>query len=152
MARPHKPIDDKLLISIMRMKPTLFDVSAIMKLSKRTIERHIKATYGQTFDEFRDQHMVETKFNIIRKAIEKAEAGDNVMLIFCLKNLCKWVDKQPEEVPTIVQNVENTQVNMKQARETVLEFKKLLTEAFGSGEKEKTHDLPLRSDAPTHTV
>ena len=33
---------------------------------------------------------------LIRTAIKKAERGDNVMLIFCLKNLCQWRDKLPD--------------------------------------------------------
>ena len=37
--------------------------------------------------------MVHTRLSIVRKAIDKAEKGDNVMLIFCLKNLCGWKDK-----------------------------------------------------------
>jgi hypothetical protein len=41
--------------------------------------------------------MVFTRFDLIRTAIDKAKKGDNVMLIFCLKNLCGWRDKLPEE-------------------------------------------------------
>ena len=41
--------------------------------------------------------MVHTRFMLIRTAIQKAEKGDNVMLIFCIKNLCNWRDKLPDE-------------------------------------------------------
>jgi hypothetical protein len=34
---------------------------------------------------------------LIRTAVAKAEKGDNIMLIFCLKNLCQWRDKTPDE-------------------------------------------------------
>ena len=81
----------------MRMKPTLKDVANFFQCSEDTIENHIKAKWGKRFSEFRDENMVFTRFNLIRTAIQKAEKGDNVMLIFCLKNLCGWRDKLPEE-------------------------------------------------------
>lgn len=81
----------------MRLKPTLADTAAFFECSERTIERLIKKEFKLSFVEFRDQNMVHTRLNIVRKAINKAESGDNVMLIFCLKNLCGWKDKQPGE-------------------------------------------------------
>lgn len=97
MGRPAIKIDEDQLRSIMRMKPTLKDVANFFQCSEDTIENHIKAKWGKRFSEFRDENMVFTRFNLIRTAIAKAEKGDNVMLIFCLKNLCGWRDKLPEE-------------------------------------------------------
>jgi len=82
----------------MRMKPTLKDVANFFQCSEDTIENYIKAKWGKRFSEFRDENMVFTRFNLIRTAIAKAEKGDNVMLIFCLKNLCGWRDKLPDEI------------------------------------------------------
>lgn len=47
-----------------------------------------------TYIEFREQNMVHTRFELVQKALNKAKAGDNIMLIFCLKNLCGWTDRQ----------------------------------------------------------
>lgn len=98
MGRPAIKIDEDQLRSIMRMKPTLKDVANFFQCSEDTIENYIKAKWGKRFSEFRDENMVFTRFNLIRTAIAKAEKGDNVMLIFCLKNLCGWRDKLPDEV------------------------------------------------------
>lgn len=98
MGRPAIKIDEDQLRSIMRMKPTLKDVANFFRCSEDTIENYIKAKWGKRFSEFRDENMVFTRFNLIRTAIAKAEKGDNVMLIFCLKNLCGWRDKLPDEV------------------------------------------------------
>lgn len=96
-------IDKQKLKALMRLKPTLADAAAFFECSERTIERFIKDEFELTFVDFREQNMVHTRLSIVRKAIEKAEKGDNVMLIFCLKNLCGWKDRQPEEVATIQQ-------------------------------------------------
>lgn len=89
------------LKALMRLKPTLEDTAAHFEVSTRTIERFIKKNFKLTFVEFRNQNMVHTRHGLIRKAIEKALSGDNTMLIFCLKNLCGWRDKQPEEITQI---------------------------------------------------
>lgn len=93
MARPEKVIEEAKLRAILRMKPTLKDVAAFFECSEDLIEKACKKYGSCSFSEFREQNMVHTRFSIIRKAISKAESGDNTMLIFCLKNLCGWVDK-----------------------------------------------------------
>jgi len=93
MGRPKKEINLEQLKALMRLKPTQKDTAAFFECSEDVIERRIKAEFGCSFADFRDQNMVHTRFSLIRKAIQKAEGGDNCMLIFCLKNLCGWVDK-----------------------------------------------------------
>lgn len=104
MARPKKIIDENQLRTLMRLKPTLKDTAAFFECSEDTIERKCKELADVSFAEFRDQNMVHTRFSLVRKAITKAESGDNVMLIFCLKNLCDWRDKQPGEEDKVVVN------------------------------------------------
>lgn len=104
MARPAKEIDLPKLKALMRLKPSLEDTAAFFECSERTIERVIRAEFKLSFVDFRQQNMVHTRLNIVRKAISKAEAGDNTMLIFCLKNLCGWRDRQPDEVEKVVVN------------------------------------------------
>jgi hypothetical protein len=98
MSRPDNALDIVRLKALMRLKPTLEDTAAFFEVNPSTIEKFIKREFGKiTFSEFRDQNMVHTRFNLIRTAIQKAEKGDNVMLIFCLKNLCGWKDKWDAE-------------------------------------------------------
>lgn len=94
LGRPIVEIDMKQLAALMRFKPRLEDAAAFFRCSPDTIERRIKEETDLTFAEFREQNMVHTRFALVQKALKKAESGDNVMLIFALKNLCGWSDKQ----------------------------------------------------------
>ncbi len=87
---PRVEIDPVKLKALMRLKPTLADTAAFFECSERTVERYVKEEFSMTFRDFCEAYMVHTRLNLIRKAIDKAEKGDNVMLIFCLKNLCGW--------------------------------------------------------------
>lgn len=93
MARPKKDIPLPQLKALMRLKPSLEDTASFFEVSPDTVERTIKREFGVRFAEFREQNMVQTRFSLVRTAIQKAEKGDNVMLIFCLKNLCGWADR-----------------------------------------------------------
>lgn len=91
-------VDIEQLSALCRLKPTQQDCASFFKCSLDTIERVIREHSGQTFAEFRDENMVHTRFSLVRKAIQQANSGNNIMLIFCLKNLCKWTDKHEETV------------------------------------------------------
>lgn len=95
MGRPVKmdAEKDRQLRAILRLKPTREDCAAFLDVHPDTIDKYIKRKYKCTYSEFREQNMVHTRFMLIRKALKKAENGDNCMLIFCLKNLCGWQDK-----------------------------------------------------------
>lgn len=127
MARPPVEIDLPKLKALMRLKPTLEDTAAFFECSIRTIERYIREQFDLSFVAFREQNMVHTRLNLVRKAIEKAERGDNTMLIFCLKNVCGWRDKQPEEVTQIVNN------NVTEEKLSDEQMAKLLKVARGNG-------------------
>lgn len=90
--------DLKKLKELMRLKPSLEDTAAFFECSKTTVEDAIRHHYDLTFREFREQNMVHTRLMLVRTAIQKAKSGDNTMLIFCLKNICKWADKYEQEV------------------------------------------------------
>lgn len=105
MSRPPIEIDIEKLKALMRMKPTAEDCAAFFKCSVDTIERRIKEHSksderpdGCSFAEFRDQNLVHTRFSIIRGILKKAEAGDNVMLMYASKNLCDWNDGKSAEI------------------------------------------------------
>lgn len=95
-------IDDAKLKAFLRIKPTLADTAAFFECSERSVERYIRDNYDVTFVEFRDQNMVHTRHALIRKAIELALKGNTAMLIFSLKNLCGWKDKNEDPDAPVV--------------------------------------------------
>lgn len=111
MGRPIKDIDMERLATLMRFKPRLEDCAAFFKVSNDTIERRIRDEHGITYAEFREQNMVHTRFALVQAALRKATNGDNVMLIFCLKNICGWKDQYQSETTNnnikLVYNLEN---------------------------------------------
>jgi len=86
------------LKQLMRLKPSLADTAAIFDCSERTVQETIKREFDMEFRAFRERYMAQTRLSLIRKAVGKAEGGDNQMLIFCLKNICGWTDRQAVEV------------------------------------------------------
>jgi len=100
MGRPRVFDETKLeqLEELMRLYPSLEDTAAFFKCGTSTVEDTIRKHFDLTFREFREQNMVHTRLRLIRTAINKATDGDNVMLIFTLKNLCKWSDKHDSKV------------------------------------------------------
>ena len=90
--RPEVELDLEQLAALCRMKPSLYDCAAFFKCSERTIERRVKDTFGINFVEFRDQNLMHTKYDLIRKAIKKAETSET-MHKFCLKNLADWKER-----------------------------------------------------------
>lgn len=94
MARPRKEIDEAQLEALCRLNPTLKDVAAFFKCSEDTIERRCVEFGYKDFADARQQNMVHTRLNLIRKAVEMGSNGNVPMLIFSLKNLCGWTDKQ----------------------------------------------------------
>jgi len=76
-----------------------FDASAIacallLDMSVATLERKILEEFGETFDEYKQKYLAKTALRLKTKMINKAlTTGDNVALIFCLKNIGGWADK-----------------------------------------------------------
>jgi len=97
MGRPKKSINKKQFEAFMRVKPTIIDAANFFNCSHDTIERFSKDKFGVTFALLREQKAVASRFSLQRKAMQMAEKGDRVMLIFCLKNLCHWKDKIEDE-------------------------------------------------------
>lgn len=108
--RPPILIEKHQLEAICRLNPTLKDCAAYFKCSEDTIDRRAKEFGYSNFADLRDKNMVHTRLSLIRKAVRKAEGGDNTMLIFSLKNLCGWKDKveSEETVKQIQINIDGT--------------------------------------------
>lgn len=96
--RPKVEIDGDQLKKLMRLKPSLEDAAAILDCSSDTLSRYIREEHDLTFAEFREQKMASVRISLVQKALDAAHKGDRVMLIFCLKNLCGWKDKQSHEL------------------------------------------------------
>lgn len=87
-----KTVDWELLDKILKFKCTSKDAEDILGISHDTIERNIRKKYDLTFSQYREKKMAGTRFKLQHKAINMALKGNVPMMIFCLKNLCKWVD------------------------------------------------------------
>jgi hypothetical protein len=96
--RPRVEIDQDQFESLCRLNPTLKDAAAFFKCSEDTIERRAKDFGYQGFADARAENMVHTRLDLIRKAVSMGKSGNVPMLIFSLKNLCGWKDKQDVEV------------------------------------------------------
>ena len=93
-------IDFKQLDGILQFKPSLKTVADYFGCSEDTIDRRIKEKHNKTFAEYRDIKMSGVKIKLQQKAIAMGLGGNVTMLIFCLKNLCEWSDKQDTTIKT----------------------------------------------------
>lgn len=110
MSKPgRKPtlIDPVKLREFMRLKPTLEDTAAFFECETRTVQRVIRKQFNLSFKQFRDENMVHTRMQLIRKAIQMAMAGNTAMLTFSLKNLCGWKDRPGEDESKVDVTVNN---------------------------------------------
>ncbi len=82
------------LKTLLELKATKKICADILGVSQDTLRRRIEEKYKKSFSEYRDEKLSTTKIKLQQKAIMMALGGDRVMLIFCLKNICGWTDKQ----------------------------------------------------------
>lgn len=101
MGRPRKELDWSKLDAVLQYGASLKDCAAIMDCSEDTVEKRIKEKHGILFTEYRSKRMTGVKYTLIQKAIDMAKNGNVTMMIFALKNLCGWSDKQEVDQTTI---------------------------------------------------
>ena len=107
MGRKKVEINWTKLDSFLQFKASKRVCSLLMEVSEDTIDARIKETYDCNFTEYAAKKFEPIKLKLVQKAISKALDGDNVMLIFSLKNLCGWADKQEvEQNQTIQVNID----------------------------------------------
>lgn len=85
------------LDGLLAYKSSLVVCSDILECHENTIKNHITKRFGMTFTEYSQKKLSRTKVKLVQKAIEQAMSGNTTMLIFCLKNICKWKDN-PDEI------------------------------------------------------
>ena len=98
MARPNKPFDWVKLNSYLQLMATKKMCASLLDISEDTIERRIKKEHDCTFSEYADTQLAPVKLKLVQKALALAMGGDNVMLIFSLKNICDWTNKEHLEI------------------------------------------------------
>lgn len=98
---PNKaPFSWEKLDGLLAYKSSLVVCADILDCHENTIKNHIKKRFDMTFTEYAEKKLSRTKVKLVQKAIEQATSGNTTMLIFCLKNLCKWADKNDVEIDT----------------------------------------------------
>ena len=86
------------LDGLLAHKSSLLMCSDILDCPESTIQNHIKKRYGLSFTEYANKKLSRTKVRLVQKALEQASSGNTTMLIFCLKNLCKWSDRNENTI------------------------------------------------------
>lgn len=94
MPQPKKELNYDALDALLQFKVSINFCADYLKVSKDTIMRRLKEDKGMTFTEYHNLQMEGTATKLQQKAIKMALEGNNTMMIFCLKNLAKWADKQ----------------------------------------------------------
>lgn len=94
----YKSFDWDTLNKYLQFKPSLRTVAEMMDVSPTTIKEYIKKKHGLTYTEYADIKLSKVKIKLVQKALDMAFSGkNNVMMIFCLKNICKWKDNVEDE-------------------------------------------------------
>ena len=102
MARTRKVLDYEIVDTALFYGATVAQVSYLLeikgiKMNPRIIGRIIERDHKMTFSEYREKFKGAMRLQLVQKAIQMALAGDRTLMIFCLKNLAQWSDKQEVE-------------------------------------------------------
>lgn len=92
------------LDGLLAYKSSLIVCADILECHENTIKNHIKKRYGFTFSEYANRKLSRTKLKLVQKALEQANKGNTVMLIFCLKNISGWQDKLEHDISDKAKN------------------------------------------------
>lgn len=92
--------------TVLQFMPSIQTCAEILGVSHDTIERALLREKGVKFAEYRESKMSKVRVKLVQKALEQAYSGNSTMLIFCLKNLCGWSDKQEMDVTSSNINIE----------------------------------------------
>ena len=90
-------MDFKILDSILLYDATKVEAASIMECNMTTIENHIRRDFNMTFTEYKFSKMGKSRLSLKQKAYKMAMAGDRTMMIFLLKNWCKYQDTPEPE-------------------------------------------------------
>jgi len=86
MARPRAEVDEKLLENLASIGCTLDEISLVLEVSKRTLERR--------FDAAIKRGRAKLCASLRRKQVEQAMAGNSTMLVWLGKQLLGQTDRR----------------------------------------------------------
>ena len=96
--RPKVELNYDKLDALLQFKISKSFCADYLGVSEDTIDRRIREDHGKTFSEYHDLKLARTGLKLQQKAIESALAGNTTLMIFCLKNICKWSDSNDNQV------------------------------------------------------
>jgi len=94
------------LDGLLAYKSSMVVCAEMLDVHENTIKNHIKKRFNQTFTQYSDRKLSRTRVKLVQKALEQAYSGNSTMLIFCLKNLCKWQDRFDDNETDSIQKIE----------------------------------------------
>jgi hypothetical protein len=88
-------IDYNLLDNLIMNGYSVDDCSEELKIPTTTLLDAIKRDKGKgiTWNHYKNKVWRHNKADLVEVALTQAKKGNVAILIFCLKNLCKWSDK-----------------------------------------------------------
>ena len=92
------------LDALLQFKTTKSFCADYLKVSEDTIDRRLREDKDTTFAVYHELKMGNIALKLQQKAIEMAMKGNNTMMVFCLKNLAKWSEKN--EIEHTVSSIE----------------------------------------------
>ena len=98
MPMPKTEVDFSALDALLQFKVTLAFCADYLGVSVDAIQRRIREKFDMSFTEYHKLKMERTAVKLQQKAIEQALAGNSTMMIFALKNLANWSDKNESEL------------------------------------------------------
>lgn len=94
VGRPRIEINYEVLDALLQFKTTKKFCAHHMGMSEDTLENRLMEDHGMTFTEYHEMKISNISAKLQQKALNMAFNGNTVMMIFALKNLSKWTDKQ----------------------------------------------------------
>lgn len=92
------PFSWEKLDGLLAYKTSLVSCGDLLGCHENTVKNHIRKRYDMTFGEYSEKKLSATRVKLVQKALQMAYSGNATMLIFSLKNLCKWSDKSEAEI------------------------------------------------------
>lgn len=99
MPNPKIELNYDKLDALLQFKVSLDFCADYLGCSEDTIRRRLKEDHGMTFTQYHALKMQRTAFKLQQRAIQLAlEGKSHAVMIFALKNLANWTDKEQHDI------------------------------------------------------